>query len=50
MHKDMSPLWPFATGNAVLAAMPIGWLHVLCLASGLVGGLLIAMKAMIDRS
>ena len=37
MHADMNPLWPLASGNAMLEFMSIGWLHILCVASGRVG-------------
>lgn len=39
MHSDMAPWWPLATGNSLLGAIPVGQLHLLCVALGVVGGL-----------
>ncbi len=41
MHRDMNPLWPFAAGNGLLGIISVGWLHMLCLISGLLGALII---------
>lgn len=45
MHRDMSPLWPLAPGNPMLGIIPVGHLHLLCLALGILGTLIIAGKA-----
>lgn len=45
MHPDMRPWWPLAEGNALLAIVPVGALHLICLGLGIVGGLLLALKA-----
>jgi membrane-bound metal-dependent hydrolase YbcI (DUF457 family) len=37
MHADMWPLAPFAETNAMLGAMSIGALHLLCVAGGGLG-------------
>jgi membrane-bound metal-dependent hydrolase YbcI (DUF457 family) len=44
MHKDMSPLWPFMAGNTLLDVMPLLWLHILCVLSGLLGIAIILAK------
>ncbi len=41
MHADMRPWWPFGADNGLLHAIPLGWLHLLCLGSGLVGGMIL---------
>ncbi|SMF95812.1 hypothetical protein SAMN02949497_3187 [Methylomagnum ishizawai] len=41
MHADMRPWWPFAAGNGLLHAIPVGWLHLLCLGLGGVGGMVL---------
>lgn len=45
MHADMHPLWPFATGNPLLGALSLGTLHLACVVSGLLGGGMIAIRA-----
>ena len=37
MHADMSPLWPFATARMLYGIIPVETLHLLCLASALLG-------------
>ena len=49
MHQDMDPLWPLAAGNPLLGIMSVGGLHVLCLAAGLLGLLIIAGRAYLSR-
>jgi hypothetical protein len=44
MHKDMNPLWPFDHGDALLGAVSVTALHLLCIASGVVGGLAVAFR------
>ena len=42
MHSDMHPWWPFSTANGLLHIIPLGYLHLACLAAGILG-LLIAL-------
>jgi hypothetical protein len=49
MHGDMKPFWPLAQGNSLLGLIPVGSLHVLCAALGLIGGVVIGMKALLSR-
>lgn len=44
MHRDMNPLWPIAYGNPLLGVLSVGALHLLCLACGVVGGLVVAVR------
>ncbi len=37
MHRDLRPLAPFSPANGMLYAISVGWLHVLCVASGIFG-------------
>lgn len=37
MHADMHPLAPWSAGNGLLAAVPLAWLNVFCVGSGLLG-------------
>lgn len=46
MHSDMNPLWPIIHGNSLLGVISIGWLHMLCLALGLLGAFILAGKAL----
>ena len=46
MHADMNPLWPIAYGNDLLGVVSVGTLHVFCLASGLLGGGLVGLRAL----
>ncbi len=48
MHRDMNPLWPFSAGNAFVGAVSIQALHVACVAAGIVGGLIIGLRALRD--
>lgn len=45
MHSDMNPWWPFARGNAWLDLISVDALHLACLALGVVGGLIILIRA-----
>lgn len=45
MHADMNPWSPFAQGNALLRLIPVGDLHLVCLAMGGAGVAIIALKA-----
>lgn len=42
MHSDIRPWWPFSTANGLLHIIPLGYLHLACLAAGILG-LLIAL-------
>jgi hypothetical protein len=44
MHSDMNPLWPFAYGNPLLGALSANALQLLCVISGVVGGLLVGHR------
>jgi membrane-bound metal-dependent hydrolase YbcI (DUF457 family) len=44
MHSDMTPLWPFAYGNPLLGIISVTALHVLCVACGVVGGLVVGLR------
>jgi hypothetical protein len=48
MHADMNPLWPLARGNGLLGVISVGTLHALCVASGLLGGSVVALRAFRD--
>ncbi|MGB0219757.1 MAG: hypothetical protein ACPGJF_10530 [Sinimarinibacterium flocculans] len=47
MHSDMNPLWPIAQSNGLLGIISIGSLHLLCLALGVLAGLIFACKAVV---
>ncbi len=47
MHPDMEPLWPLAPGNALLGWMSLDALHILCIGSGIVGLVLLALRRVI---
>ena len=49
MHRDMEPFWPLAVGNPLLGLMSVEGLHVLCLAAGLLGLLIIAGRALFPQ-
>ena len=46
MHRDMAPFWPLAAGNPLLGLMSVEGLHVLCLVAGLLGLLIMALRAL----
>lgn len=48
MHPDMRPWWPLAEGNGLLALISTGELHLVCIAMGVVGGAVIALRARRD--
>ena len=50
MHADMRPLAPWSPHNSLLHAMPMGTLHVACVASGVLGMLLMALLYFAGRS
>lgn len=43
MHFDIKPLSPFTDVNILLGAVSIGWLHFLCVTSGIIGLVLVMM-------
>ncbi len=45
MHPDMRPWWPLTDGNGLLAIIPVGMLHILCLALGVVGAAVLTARA-----
>lgn len=47
MHGDMHPWWPIATGNALLGAMDVGRLHVVCAALGVLGLIAISIRSLL---
>jgi membrane-bound metal-dependent hydrolase YbcI (DUF457 family) len=44
MHRDMKPLWPIACSNPLLGVVSVNTLQLLCVVSGIVGGLLVAFR------
>ena len=44
MHRDMQPLSPFASGNPMLHVISLPLLHLLCLALGLLGILVLSFR------
>ena len=48
MHGDMTPFWPLAHGNALLRIISLETLHLLCVASGLLGGGFVGLRAVRD--
>jgi hypothetical protein len=43
MHADMQPIAPLSTGNALLGVVSLGSLHLLCVAGGALGALVIGL-------
>ena len=51
MHSDMNPLWPITQGNRLLSIISIDSLHILCLALGLFGAVIVIGKSLFyDRA
>ncbi len=46
MHPDANPLWPIADGNDILGIVSVEALHLICMASGLLGGVLVLVRAL----
>jgi hypothetical protein len=44
MHQDIQPLSPFAAANALLSVIPLSTLHLACLAFGVLGGAVVAIR------
>ena len=49
MHADMRPLAPFSNANALLHVIPVGTLHLFCIASGIVGGIVVLLISFFQR-
>lgn len=49
MHADMQPLAPLSQSNALLSAIPVGSLHVVCVLSGVAGMLLLIAVFLVRR-
>ncbi len=47
MHSDMNPLWPYTQGNGLLDIISIESLHILSLALGFLGALIILCRALL---
>lgn len=45
MHRDMRPWWPFADSNGLLHLVSIDQLHLVCMALGVIGALVVATQA-----
>ena len=45
MHSDLKPFWPVSTANPFLASVSLGYLHLLCLASGVAGVIILAVRS-----
>ena len=41
MHTDVRPMYPFGDGNYLVGIISVGELHVLCLALGVIGVLIL---------
>jgi membrane-bound metal-dependent hydrolase YbcI (DUF457 family) len=44
MHSDLRPFWPFSDGNPFLDLVKLPTLHVVCIASGVLGIAVIAAR------
>jgi len=44
MHFDLVPFWPFPNNNPFLDTLSMGVLHILCVASGLIGVTVLAIR------
>ncbi|MCC2676378.1 MAG: hypothetical protein K0R58_3325 [Ramlibacter sp.] len=49
MHGDIQPGAPFVTGNALLAVIPLGTLHWVCVGLGLAGCAVLLMRRWVGR-
>ena len=45
----MAPFWPFSVENPLLGAVPLVPLHLACIASGLTGLLILAVRWVVRR-
>jgi hypothetical protein len=44
MHDDVRPWWPFFDGGSLLGIVSLGALHLICLALGAVGAIVLAAR------
>lgn len=49
MHSDVQFAWPLATGNALEGLISIDQLHIVCVASALVGGVIFYTAQYLDK-
>ena len=49
MHSDMAPWWPLADGNGLLRIISLDTLHLLCVLTGVLSGVLIALRGRRER-
>ena len=45
MHQDIQPLRPVSTDNPLLGLISVGLLHLLCVAAGVLGGILLTVRS-----
>ena len=50
MHADMRPWWPLADSNGLLGLVPLGALHVACLAAAGIGGAIVFARAVLAKN
>jgi len=50
MHTDLRPFWPFSTANPLLAVMGLGYLHLFCVGSGIVGAVILMIRFRLSKS
>lgn len=44
MHGDVRPFWPFHAGNPMQGLVPLEWLHAGCVAAGVLGVAILALR------
>jgi membrane-bound metal-dependent hydrolase YbcI (DUF457 family) len=44
MHSDLQPFWPVSAADPLFAAIGLGYLHLLCVASGIAGVAILAIR------
>lgn len=49
MHRDIRPFRPFADANPLLGLVDVGDLHVACLAAGVLGAAVIAIRLLVMK-
>jgi membrane-bound metal-dependent hydrolase YbcI (DUF457 family) len=49
MHFDMAPLAPISDANPLLRLVCVGWLHVFCVASGIVGAVFLVARFLVRQ-
>jgi len=50
MHADMTPFAPFSQANPLLAAVPLGTLHLACIAAGFLGLTILALRRLVGSN